>query len=71
MADIKITLREWEALKMKLRRKYNHLSDEDLAFREGGEDELIGRLASRVKRNRDYILFTLKKGLADLDSNRV
>ncbi len=71
MADIKITPEEWEVLKEKIRRKYNHLSDDDLAFEQGKEDELISRLAKRVKRNRDYLLFTLKKGLADLESNRL
>ena len=71
MAAITITQEEWEVLKQKFRRKYNHLSDDDLAFEQGKEAELIGRLAQRVKRKRDYILFTLKKGLADLESNRL
>ena len=71
MAAIKITLQEWETLKKKITRKYNHLSDEDLAFEMGKEDELINRLAHRLKRTRDYVLFTLEKELADLDSNRV
>lgn len=71
MADIKIKAEQWEVLQEKFRRKYNHLSDEDLAFEPGKEDELIGRLAIRVRRTRDYVLFTLKKGLADLASNRL
>lgn len=71
MAAIRITPEEWEILKKKFRRKYNHLSDEDLVFEPGKEDELISRLANRVKRDVDYIVFTLKKGLADLESNRL
>ena len=71
MADIKITPEEWDVLKIKFRRKYNHLTDEDLAFHEGKENELVNRLAARVRRKRDYVLFTLKKGLADLESNRL
>jgi len=71
MAAIRMTQQEWDILKKKVRRKYNHLSDEDLAFEPGREDELITRLATRVKRTRDYVLFTLKKGLADLESNRL
>lgn len=71
MADIKMTADEWEIAKAKFRRKYNHLSDEDLAFEPGKEDELIGRLARRVRRSPDYILFTLKKGIADITSNRL
>lgn len=71
MASIRITPEEWEIVKTKFKRKYNHLSDEDLAFEPGKEDELVGRLANRVKRTRDYVLFTLKKGLADLEGNRL
>lgn len=71
MADIKMTPEAWEVAKAKFLRKYNHLSDEDLAFEPGKEDELIGRLAKRVRRSRDYILFTLRKGIADLESNRL
>lgn len=71
MADIKISPEEWGVLKIKFRRKYNHLTDDDLVFHEGKEDELVSRLATRVRRNRDYVLFTLKKGLADLESNRL
>lgn len=71
MATLTITAEEWATLKLKFKRKYNHLSDEDLAFEPGKEDELVSRLAKRVKRDRDYIVFTLKKGLADLESNRL
>lgn len=71
MADIKITTEQWEVLQKKFKRKYNNLSEEDLAFVPGKEDELIGHLAARVKRTREYVLFTLKKGLADLASNRL
>ncbi|WP_257668464.1 hypothetical protein [Parapedobacter tibetensis] len=71
MADIKIKPGEWDVLKSKFRRKYNHLTDEDLIFNEGKEDELVDRLATLVRRNRDYIVFTLKKGLADLEGNRL
>jgi len=71
MPTIKINPSEWPVLKEKFRRKYNHLTDDDLLFHEGKEDELIDRLARRVRRNRDYVLFTLKKGMADLESNRL
>lgn len=71
MADMKITAEQWQVLKLKLIRKYIHLSDEDLAYQPGEEDALVDRLAKRLKRKRDYVLFTLQKGLADLDSNRL
>lgn len=71
MADIKISAQEWEILKIKFTRKYNHVTEEELAYTPGQEQELIERLAKRVGRSQDYILFTLKKGLSNLDSNRL
>ena len=71
MAAISINAEQWEILKLKFLRKYNHLSEEDLAFQPGQEDELVKRLAKRVKRDENYVLFTLKKGLANLSSNRL
>jgi len=71
MGDLTITAEQWDTLKLKLLRKYIHLSDEDLAYEPGQESELVTRLAKRVKRDEKYILFTLKKGLFDLKSNRL
>lgn len=71
MSALKITNAEWEVLKLKFLRKYRTLSEADLAYQEGQEDELIDRLAKRVKRDREYIIFTLAKGLEDLESNRL
>ncbi len=69
MRTFKITNSDWEILKIKLQRKYNHLTEIDLQYTEGEEDELVDRLAKRLRRTRDYILFTLSKQLADLSSN--
>lgn len=71
MAEITISAQDWNRLKIKLRRKYNHLSDEDLNFQAGQEEELIVRLMNRLRRNREYIIFTLSKGLANIDNNRL
>ncbi len=71
MDELKISSEQWDILKLKLLRKYNHLSDEDLAYQSGEEEDLVGRLMKRLRRDRNYVLFTLKKGLADLDSNRL
>jgi hypothetical protein len=69
MVTFKITDAEWEVLKLKIQRKYNHLTDMDLEYKSGEEDQLIDRLAKRLGRNRDYVIFTLSKQLADLESN--
>lgn len=71
MITLKITDEQWSVLKLKLERKYNHLSEEDLSYEEGQEHELVERLAKRLNRNTGYVLFTLSKGLADLESNRL
>lgn len=71
MAPFTITLQNWERLKIKLQRKYNHLSDEDLVFETGNEEKLITHLQQRLNRTRDYVVFTLKKGLLNIDNNRL
>lgn len=71
MSDLTISPADWTRLKLKVQRKYNHLTDEDLAFEPGQEEQLIQHLMKRVKRNREYVVFTLKKGLASIDTNRL
>lgn len=71
MSSLKITYSDWEILKIKLLRKYNHLSAEDLAYQEGEENLLINRLAKRLKRTNEYVIFTLSKQLAELSNNRL
>jgi uncharacterized protein YjbJ (UPF0337 family) len=38
----------WNQLKGKLKQKYAQLTDDDLRFEEGKEDELLGRLQERT-----------------------
>lgn len=71
MNRLSLTKDDWDILKLKLLRKYNHLTDQDLAFEPGQEQALIERLALRLKRDHKYVLFTLQKGLSDLNSNRL
>ncbi|HUH33418.1 MAG TPA: hypothetical protein VLZ28_05650 [Daejeonella sp.] len=71
MAEINISNKDWGRLKLKVQRKYNHLSDDDLAYQEGQEEELISRLMERLKRDREYVVFTLRKGLVNIDTNRL
>jgi len=71
MAEISISNSEWDRLKVKVKRKYNHLSDQDLAYQQGQEEELITRLMARLNRKREYVVFTLKKGMLHLETNRL
>lgn len=69
MTMLKITKSDWETLKIKLARKYNSLTDSDLSYNEGEESLLVERLAKRLNRNEEYVIFTLSKQLSDLTSN--
>ena len=71
MAEITITNKDWARVKIKIQRKYNHLTDEQLKYTEGQEDSLITKLMELVKRDRNYVLFTLKKALVNIDNNRL
>ena len=71
MAEITISNKDWERVKIKFQRKYNHLTDEQLQYTEGQEDSLIAKLMGLVNRDRRYILFTLKKALVNIDNNRL
>ncbi|WP_437920774.1 hypothetical protein [Sphingobacterium sp. LRF_L2] len=71
MSTLKISAEEWDILKIKLHRKYNHLSQEDLTYVPGEEDQLLVKLAKRLRRTKEYISFTLLKEIADLSSNRL
>lgn len=71
MAELTISKEDWERLKLKVKRKYRDVSDEDLAYQPGEEDQLIERLMTRLKRSREYVVFTLKKGLVNIDNNRL
>jgi hypothetical protein len=71
MAEISINNKDWERVKIKLQRKYNHLTDEQLQYQEGQEDNLIDRVMKLVNRDRKYVVFTLKKALVNIDNNRL
>jgi len=71
MAEISISNKDWARVKIKLQRKYNHLTDEELQYNEGQEDNLIGRIMELVNRDRKYVVFTLKKALVNIDNNRL
>jgi uncharacterized protein YjbJ (UPF0337 family) len=45
----------WNELKGKLKQKYGQLTDDDLTFAEGKEDELLGRLQKRLGRTKDEL----------------
>jgi uncharacterized protein YjbJ (UPF0337 family) len=53
---------KWNELKGKLKQKYADLTDDDLLFVEGKEDELYGRIQQRVGKSKEEV----KKIISDL-----
>ncbi len=45
----------WNEIKGKLKQKYGQLTDDDLTFAEGKEDELLGRLQKRLGRTKEDV----------------
>jgi uncharacterized protein YjbJ (UPF0337 family) len=45
----------WNEIKGKLKQKYGQLTDDDLTFAEGKEDELLGRLQQRLGKTKEDI----------------
>lgn len=71
MAEISISNKDWQRVKIKIQRKYNHLTDAQLQYTEGQEENLITNLMTLVNRDRGYVVFTLKKALVNIDNNRL
>jgi len=53
---------EWNELKGKLKQKYAHLTDDDLMYAKGKEEELLGRLQKKLGKKDEEV----RKLIADL-----
>ena len=51
----------WNEIKGKLKQKYGQLTDDDLTFADGKEDELLGRLLKRLGRTKDELRSEIEK----------
>jgi uncharacterized protein YjbJ (UPF0337 family) len=51
----------WDELKGKLKQKYAKLTDDDLLFIEGKENELLGRLEKKLGQTKDEIRSAIEK----------
>lgn len=45
----------WNEVKGKLKQDYGELTDEDLTYAEGKEDELLGRLQKKTGKSKDEL----------------
>lgn len=71
MANFTLTPETAEKVKIKFLRKYRELAQLDIPFVPGQEDQLVQQLMDLVKRDREYVEFTIKKALADPSGNRL
>jgi uncharacterized protein YjbJ (UPF0337 family) len=51
----------WNELKGKLKQQYGNLTDDDLVFSDGKEDELLGRLQKKLGKSKDEIRQMIEK----------
>jgi uncharacterized protein YjbJ (UPF0337 family) len=51
----------WNELKGKLKQKYANLTDDDLTYSEGKDDEFVGRLQKKLGRTSEDIRRELEK----------
>ena len=51
----------WNEVKGKLKQKYGQLTDDDLTFAEGKDDELLGRLEKRLGRSKQELRDELER----------
>jgi uncharacterized protein YjbJ (UPF0337 family) len=45
----------WNEVKGKLKQQYGQLTDDDLTFEEGKEDELLGRMQKRLGKSKEEL----------------
>ena len=51
---------KWNEIKGKIKQSYADLSDDDLTYQEGKEDELYGRLQQKTGKSRDEVIKWLR-----------
>ena len=51
---------KWNELKGKVKQAHANLTDDDLKYEEGKDDELYGRLQSKLGKTRDEVVKWLK-----------
>ena len=51
----------WNVMKGKLKQAYADLTDDDLTYVEGAEEELFGRLQVKLGKSKQEILESIKK----------
>jgi uncharacterized protein YjbJ (UPF0337 family) len=56
---------DWNIAKGKLKKQWGNLTDDDLKFEEGKDDELIGRIQKRTGQTREAVEKALDSAFGD------
>lgn len=56
----------WNQIKGKLQQKFGDLTNDDLMFIEGKENELLGRLQNRLGKKKEEVIGEIKSIIKDL-----
>jgi uncharacterized protein YjbJ (UPF0337 family) len=51
---------KWNQIKGKVKQAYGDLTDDDLTYEEGKDDELLGRLQKKTGKSRDEVIKWLR-----------
>ncbi|AFD05999.1 CsbD family protein [Solitalea canadensis] len=51
---------KWNEIKGKIKQSYADLTDDDLKYEEGKQDELLGRLQQKLGKSRDELISWIK-----------
>jgi uncharacterized protein YjbJ (UPF0337 family) len=60
MSDLQLK-GKWNELKGKVKQAYADLTDDDLTYQEGKDDELLGKLQQKTGKSRDELVKWLKE----------
>lgn len=53
---------DWKAQSKELKKQHSELTDSDLKYEEGKENEMLKRVESRLGKNRDEVIGMINKG---------
>jgi uncharacterized protein YjbJ (UPF0337 family) len=51
----------WNDLKGKVKKQYAGLTDDDLLYEEGKDDELVGRIQKKIGKTKDEVIQWIEK----------
>jgi uncharacterized protein YjbJ (UPF0337 family) len=51
----------WNDLKGKVKKQYADLTDDDLLYEEGKDDELVGRIQKKIGKTKDEVIQWIEK----------